>query len=320
LLRELFDDVVAEIARIDPTGVSAASYRQRRIKRLFNSIEALTGKAFDEEFKLLRHDLAGIGKHQALWAADQLAGTIGAVDIAISRGGLGVNTMKAILDADPFQGETLKGWVKSGRGAASRRIRRAIQIGMTENDTLDQIVRRIRGRSNGRGGFVGGAMRTTTREAEALARTGVNFIATRGHMLTYEQNADVLSGVKFTATLDGDTSLRCRALDTNVFKLDDPDKPQFPLHWRERSVYTPVVDWEGLGLEPPKEGMRASADGQVPASTSYSDWFRNQSKAEQDRIIGPARAQLFRDGKISFRDMVAGDGRTLTLEELEAKG
>lgn len=42
------------------------------------------------------------------------------------------------------------------------------------------------------------------------------------------------------------------------------------------------------------------------------------SAAEQERLFGAGRADLFRRGVITQRDLVAQDGRFLTLEELRA--
>jgi hypothetical protein len=36
--------------------------------------------------------------------------------------------------------------------------------------------------------------------------------------------------------------------------------------------------------------------GQVPAKLSYDQWLRTQTKEFQDEVLGPRRAQMFRDG------------------------
>jgi len=78
------------------------------------------------------------------------------------------------------------------------------------------------------------------------------------------------------------------------------------------------VDWKGLGIDPPAESTRASSTGQVKASTTYEEWFSRQSAGVQNDIIGPARAKLFRAGKITFRDMVGKDNRVLSVAELRS--
>jgi hypothetical protein len=70
-------------------------------------------------------------------------------------------------------------------------------------------------------------------------------------------------------------------------------------------------------VEPPPEGTRASENGQVPSSQTYEDWLRRQPPDAQDEIVGPARADLFRQGKIGLRDLVRGDRSVVTVRELE---
>lgn len=60
-------------------------------------------------------------------------------------------------------------------------------------------------------------------------------------------------------------------------------------------------------------------DGQIPAMTTYLEWLKRQSHGRQDQVLGPVRAQLFRAGKLSLRDMYDHRGRWLTLDELLAR-
>ena len=41
--------------------------------------------------------------------------------------------------------------------------------------------------------------------------------------------------------------------------------------------------------------------------------------AERRRILGPGRLRLYNDGKITLKDLVDQQGRTLTLAELKEK-
>jgi hypothetical protein len=38
----------------------------------------------------------------------------------------------------------------------------------------------------------------------------------------------------------------------------------------------------------------------------------------QDDVLGPARAKLFREGRVSLRDLVRTDGGIVSLDELRA--
>ena len=74
-----------------------------------------------------------------------------------------------------------------------------------------------------------------------------------------------------------------------------------------------------MGFDPPPEGMRASKDGPVPASTDYEGWLKGQPIGVQNDVLGKARASLFRDGKVNLRDLVRQDTSVLTLDELQRK-
>ena len=57
--------------------------------------------------------------------------------------------------------------------------------------------------------------------------------------------------------------------------------------------------------------------GPIP-DANVSAWLRRQSTARQDEILGPTRAQMFRDGRLTARQLLESvTGRPLTLEELD---
>ena len=323
LLEQLFAELAAEVARVDPTGYRTRRGRDRAVKRLLAKIKPVAGASFARIRKVVRQRLAELGKQQAWWATRQLrgaligAGTV-AAGIAIANRGLGINYFKAILDADPFEGDLLDAWLSDLSETTVKRIRRQIQLGMTRNETLSEIVRRVRGRRAGRG-FVGGVWRTTTRDAETVVRTAVTFISNRAHLESYRQNAKIVSGVRFVAVLDSRTSDICIANDGRVWALDDPKQQVPPLHPNCRSQLVPEINFAAVGLPPPPAGQRASESGPVSSSVTYEQWLRRQSFAKQVDILGRTRARLFRAGKLSLRDLVKKDGTTVTVNELRAR-
>lgn len=87
-----------------------------------------------------------------------------------------------------------------------------------------------------------------------------------------------------------------------------------------RCVLSPIPKtFRDIGLnidEPEDAGQRASSLGPVHGKTTFNDYFGRLTKAQQDEQFGPVRAQMWRDGKITIRDLVSGTGRELTIEEL----
>jgi len=77
--------------------------------------------------------------------------------------------------------------------------------------------------------------------------------------------------------------------------------------------------WQELGIDADEipESTRASMDGQVKASLNYEDWLKGKSPEEQDAVLGKGKADLWRRGVITFRDMLDQSGRPLTLAQLQ---
>lgn len=316
LLVALFDDIAAILARLDPTGITIGSLRRAGIERLVAEIERLTGQTFVRVLEQVRAGAAGIGSQQGAWAASTLERAVGSAAIVTQSGRVGLDQMTAILDTDPVHGHLLRDWFRGQSRATVFRIQQQVQLGMVQSETLGDIVRRVRGRSDGRGGFTGGVMETTTREATSIVRTAVNHVSNEAHIRTYRANADVVAELEFVAVLDRRTSEVCMGLDGRRWALGDEDIRQPPLHPQCRSALIPVIGWAGLGIAPPAEGTRASEGGQVNASTTYSDWLRDQPNGVQDEILGVGRAKLFRSGKITLAQLVTRDNRVRRLDEL----
>lgn len=315
----LFDDIVAQLTRLDPTELARRPDRVRRLERMLDEISDLMGPRFTAVARELRKELALIGRQQAGFAAHQLQRAVGpSIDVGMGAAA-GLALHRAVLDTDPIRGRHLRTWLKDLGDSTKRNLTQQVRIGFAENETIDQIVRRVRGRSVGKGRFAGGVMQTTTRHATSIVRTSVNHIANAGHMAVYEENADVIKLLEYSATLDSRTSDICISLDGRRWPVDSENVRRPPLHVNCRSRIVPIVDYKRLGLDEPMEGTRASASGSVPASTRYPQWLKDQPAATQNKVLGEAKAKMFRSGKLDLRQLVNRDGRSLTVAQLEAK-
>lgn len=342
LLLELFDDIAGQLGRVDPTGADL-SIRDQRVQDLIDEIAGLTGSTFNEIWDLLEERVTEVGVQQSEWAGQQLERSIGpsnvgAAGVSITAGEeIGRDRIRAIVENDPFQGATLRDWAENQERRVVFQVRRQVQLGLSQNETLGDIVRRVRGRQAGfirkdpetgqfvpqgtrgadvRPRFEGGVLGTTTRETRSIVRTAITHTASRSHRATYEANDDVTTGFRYVATLDSRTTIICMNLDGRTWEHGDPDAKLPPQHFGCRSAIAPIVDWESLGVDPPDEGTRVSADGPVDSSTTYEQWLENQDEATQVEVLGKTRAKLFRQGKVDLTDMVKSDGRRVTVDEL----
>lgn len=77
--------------------------------------------------------------------------------------------------------------------------------------------------------------------------------------------------------------------------------------------------WRELGFDIDEipESTRASMDGQVKQGLTYEDWLKGKTPEEQDKVLGKGKADLWRRGVITFRDMLDQTGRPMTLKQLQ---
>jgi hypothetical protein len=204
-------------------------------------------------------------------------------------------------------------WEKQGEDTAFR-FAAQVRQGVINGETNERIVARIVGR---------GASRAFS---PSLAATlvpwsiqSVMSAANDARLATYRKNSRLIAGVRWLATLDGHVCPRCAALDGQSWDLDGAKltgtKVEFqapPIHWNDRCVLSPIPkSFRDIGLnidEPTDEGTRASSLGPVAGGTTFAEFFGRLSAAQQDKQFGPARAAMFRAGKITIKDLVSGTG------------
>ena len=189
------------------------------------------------------------------------------------------------------------------------RVEREIAVSIAQGRSLSETVKSINGlkKNNYKDGILGRELR----DADAIIRTATQHTSQQGRHATWVAND--IERWKFSATLDGKTSVKCRALDRQTFPVGEGPEP--PLHIRCRS--TTIADIPDPG------GTRSSIDGPVSNTTSYYDWLKTQPEKFQDKTIGPARGKLLRDGGLTSDEFakLQLDKRfdPMTLEEMAAE-
>jgi SPP1 gp7 family putative phage head morphogenesis protein len=198
-------------------------------------------------------------------------------------------------------------------------IYRDFRIGMIEGKDIPSMAGDIL--ANNYQAFSSGGILKAIRDSKAVARTAANLVSNRAREMTYQQNSAVIKGIEYVATLDDRTTLICMNLHGQVFPIDEGPRP--PQHYNCRSTTVPVVkSWEEMGI-PAREisrEARASMDGQVADVKSFDEWLKAKDKtspAVTDKLLGPVRAKLWREGQIrELSGFVDATGRKLDLEEL----
>lgn len=224
-----------------------------------------------------------------------------------------------------IQGSPAADWWSKQADDTAFRFAAQVRQGLANAETNQQIISRIVGTRT-----VPGVMETARRNAASLVQTSVQAVANDARRKTFEANQDVIKGIRQVSTLDSHTSIVCIAYSGKEWDMKYkpingntlPYNGGTPRHFNCRSVEIPITKTFrelGIDIDEPEETTRASTDGQIDAKTTFGDFLKRKGKAWQDDVLGKGRADLWRSGKLTLRDLVDGRGRPLTLDQLKAK-
>lgn len=318
-LRDIEREIRVRLERYDPTGVRLSVARQRRLERLLEDtnerIAALMRKARDQFGGALQdfaevEAAAMIGQMQTTFALTGIPDPVKLVPR---------NILEALAGQSMIEGAPIKDWWGRQSAQLRQRFTDQMRLGVAQGETVGQLVQRVRGTRAG--GFLDGIMGTTTRQAEALVRSSVNAVGNDARLAVFQANADVIEALAHISTLDSRTTLQCAGRDGKTWTLDR--KPinhtlpfqSPPIHWNCRSILAPKV----FGADRLPGSLRASESGPVPAARTFDDWLKGKSRADQDAILGPNRARLWRENKLTLRQLLDFRGDPLTLDQLRSR-
>ena len=326
-LTELESEIVAKLAKIDPTGPARQSYRVQRLEKLLEQVRDTIRASYRDAATSLAGELRELAEIEGAF-------TVKAVNDAtiasLFTGAITPAVAKSLVEGVLVQGAPVSEWWGRQAGDTLQRFTDAMRLGLAQGETNAELIRRVRGGTQ-RGETVPGIMDISRRNADSLVRAATQAVSGRARETVYAANADVLSAVVWTSTLDLRTSPQCQVRDGLRYTVVEHEPightvPWGPgpgsLHWGCRSTSRPETkSWRELGFDidelPPS--TRSSMNGQVAADLTFEGWLSRQSKAAQDAALGTGRADLWREGKISFRDLLDANGRELSLAELRAR-
>lgn len=288
--------------------------RRLRLERQLRDIQSVINDGYVSAQELMSLEMAEFAPTEAEW---QIRTVNRLADFELMAAMPTEQQLLTLSSATLIQGAPAAEWWRSQSEQVQRQFAAAMRMGMAQNESLGQLVARVRA-----------VMDVSVRNAYALTKTQAQAVSMAARMSSLQANKGVIKGRVSVATLDSRTSQVCAAYDNAAYDLENrpipPNKLPFldiPRHFNCRSSWSPLVkSFRELGLDINdfKPSTRASFDGQVPAGVSFSDFLAGKSKDWQDEWLGPNRAELWRDGKITLQDLVNGQGRELTLPQLRA--
>lgn len=307
------DKAIVEILnalRVD----SLKEITQTRFNELLRELRVMQLSLYSGQTAKLLKNLEELSGEEALFEKELLVQTVVAKK--------GQKIFKAVepwnaVNKNPIQssGDLLAPFVKDLSARQISRVEKAIITGRAQGRTISQIVQSIRG-TKARG-YKDGVLKTNWNDCRTVVRTAVQHCSTQARVATWEANSHLIDGYQWISTLDGETSPQCRNLDLQVFQIGSGPLP--PIHPGCRSTTAPyfkddVELWD-------KGATRSSANGPIPANTSYYQWLKTQPSAFQNDAIGPTRGKLLRDGGLSAKEFgdlqLDRNFQPLTLDEMK---
>lgn len=229
------------------------------------------------------------------------------------------SVIKKIVNAPVYEGLTLKETFDKLDFNILYDMQSQIRLALLTGESIQQTKARFNTLFNGK----------IDANISTIVRTMTQTVVNQARAEFYKENEDIIKGYEHHSTLDLRTTAECGLRDGKQWDADfKPIKGNnfvfkwSPLHYNCRSIILPITkSYRELGFdidEIPK-GTRASMDGQVPESTNFIDWIEKKSPEQQKQWFGVGKYELYKEGKITFSDLINQRGRPVTLKELEDK-
>jgi len=229
--------------------------------------------------------------------------------------GLATGTLAESLVKDPFiNGNPLAAhWAKLSQ-TTQFNLSAAVRTGVVTGESNVQMFRRIRE-----------ALDISQRSAMTLINTAVHNVGNSARDAVHAANQDVIKNVVWLTALDSHVCELCIGRSGLSWKNNDNHTPDGhsipfqipPIHPNDRCVLVPVIDSELL--PPLTAGERASSFGPVKGDITFKEFLDMLPESEVEDMLGVGKAQLYRDGKITLRDLLDNSGEVVTLEKLLKK-
>jgi SPP1 gp7 family putative phage head morphogenesis protein len=230
-----------------------------------------------------------------------------------------IETLRSLAKSVLIDGAPSAAWWAKQSDDTAFRFATIVRKGRLNNETNEQIVRKVVGED--------GVMGLSHRNARTLVHSSVMTAANQARLAVYGKA--FRNGFRWLATLDSHTCLQCSVLDGKEW--DQDGKPVGhdllmqipPRHWSCRCVASPrpISFNEKYGVTGADEAMarvggRPSSSGEQKSGTAFNDFLKRQSPGWIKEWMGEKRAQMYLAGKLTLTDLVTKGGREKTLAEL----
>lgn len=305
ILTDVESDLVKQIADIDIGGVTRAGARRARLTSLLEQARKAIRSAYRRIRVLSENELDELFGIEIDATQAAIRGSFQSVGVRMSVSLPTDSYMAALAEETLVLGKPLSSYWAGQEASLVGAFRQQMELGLTAGETVDQLIRRVRGGKRD-GQPVNGIMATSRAHAAGLVRTSAASVGNAGRYAVFESNLDIVTEYQHLSRLDGRTSEHCilRAGKRWDAKTKEPIGHRIsfqvpPIHVNCRSVLVTRI----IG-------------GELPTDQNGEQWFNGLGVSEQNALFGIGRAQLYRDGGISLAQLFDQSGRPIPLSGL----
>lgn len=236
LLGKRFKDLRKGVARNLSGFGPLQTWSKERVETQLALISGFVDQFFDAVENETAASYATLASMEAVWNTATLA----AVSTVAFTPTSGSAVVQAVL-SEPFQGQLHSQWFGSLSQRTQEHIATNIRQAWATGETLKSVEKRL-----------DPVMRAANQNTAAIVRSGIMDVAATAREQTYIANAEHISFIIWTATLDARTSMPCRLRDGKIYTVDGkPHGHKIPFgagpgkfHWGCRSTSVPVLKGE----------------------------------------------------------------------------
>lgn len=233
-----------------------------KLRKTMHNLDKLVEAQYSIMSDDLKKELSDLFYYQSEWTTKLLGADFGYAVLT-------ENTVRALIENDPFDGKILSEWVAEQQLGTQTKIKQAVRVGVINGlpgkDIVDALL------NDPSSPFIG-----TKRNAEILVRTAAAHVSSKADIWSFKQAG--YETYQLSAVLDTRTTKLCAALDGKVYKMSDPAKKVPPFHPGCRTT------------------MIAIFDGDEPFGDNYGTWLSKQSESAQIKVLGAARYKMWKAG------------------------
>jgi SPP1 gp7 family putative phage head morphogenesis protein len=315
LLKSMRNRLVNELYIDDIT-----EFKKQRLGHLFKETDAIIKSVYVEAKNTADEVLDDLVDIESEFSQKAIQNSI---PIEISVAAPTAAFLRTVATDTLIEGLPSADWWKKQETDVQKRFQQVVREGLALGDTPTQMARSLRD-----------TLEVSKSNIQSLIQTSISAVSNNVRVEVFERNDDVIKELKWLTTLDNRVCKLCIPMADKRWKNDADHTPighsvQFrrpPIHFNDRCIIVPVTksfDELGINLPEPSAGTRPSVVNgtviQQPGGTTFRSFLDRQSKEFQNDTLGPGRAKLWRDNKITLSDLTNGRGRELTIVELRKK-